>query len=124
MKKLFGTLLTGALLLGAVCVITPQFTKDAPGEISGILDRFNPLVATSEVYIKTKAPDAVNSYGTATYRQTAVDRNGKTRKIEFNGLSELNVDRYLKLKNKGAYVETYEEVSAKDLPEKALAYLG
>ena len=44
----------------------------------------------------------------------------KTRTIQFNGISELKINRYLKLTNKGAHVETYEEVRRDQVPEKAL----
>lgn len=123
MKKLFITLLAGGTLLGGAFLITPQLTKNSGGELAGIIDRFNPLIPQGEVYVKTKKADEVNGYGTATYRQTAVDKEGQTRKVEFSGISELKVDRYLKLKNKGAYVETYEEVFEDEIPAAALAVL-
>ena len=41
------------------------------------------------MYVKTKQPDEVNSFGTAKYIQKAVDANGNEREIEFNGLSVL-----------------------------------
>lgn len=44
----------------------------------------------------------------------------KTRTIQFNGITELKTDRYLKLSNKGAHIETYEEVRRDQVPEKAL----
>ena len=123
MKKLFITLLAGGTLIGGALLVIPQLTKNSGGEIAGIIDRFNPLVAEGEVYVKTKKADEVNGYGTATYRQNAVDKDGQTRTIEFSGMSELKVGHYLKLKNKGAYVETYEEVFEAEIPAAALAVL-
>jgi uncharacterized protein (TIGR01655 family) len=52
-----------------------------------------------------------------------VDEDGKTRPIAFNGISELKVGHYLKLTNKGAHVETYEEVAKDDVPKNVLEKL-
>ena len=38
-------------------------------------------------------------------------------------ISELKVGHYLKLTNKGAHVETYEEISKEEVPQKALEKL-
>lgn len=81
------------------------------------------MVKEGYVYVKTKKADSVNGYGTASYKQVAVDENGKTRPIAFNGISELKVGHYLKLTNKGAHVETYEEISKEEVPQKALEKL-
>lgn len=83
------------------------------------MDQLNPLVKESELYVKTTKPQSVNEYGTASYQQLAANKEGETRTIQFNGLSELKTDRYLKLTNKGAHVETYEEVRRDQVPEKA-----
>ncbi|MHC5248055.1 YxeA family protein [Enterococcus sp. LJL90] len=99
------------------------FTANSSGEVAAVIDRFNPLVQEGAVYVKTKAADSVNGYGTASYRQSAVDENGKERQIEFTADHELIQERYLKISNKGAYVETYEEVTAEELPVKALQAL-
>ena len=56
--------------------------------------------------------------------QKAADANGKERTVEFNGLSVLKENHYLKISNKGAHIETYEEVSREKVPEKALAIIG
>lgn len=115
-KKIFIPLFALALLaFGGVYLL-----GDSSGEFRAIADQLNPLVKESSVYVKTQKLDSVNGYGTASYTQTAAYEDGKTRKITFNGISELKVDRYLKLTTKGAHVETYEEISKDEVPEKAL----
>ncbi|OFI48874.1 hypothetical protein BG261_05670 [Floricoccus tropicus] len=115
-KKIFIPLFALALLaFGGIYLL-----GDSSGEFRAIADQLNPLVKESSVYVKTQKPDSVNGYGTASYTQTAAYEDGKTRKITFNGINELKVDRYLKLTTKGAHVETYEEISKDEVPEKAL----
>ncbi|MGO2892939.1 MAG: YxeA family protein, partial [Enterococcus devriesei] len=96
-KKLIG-LCAGVLILLFGASI---YSKNSSSEVAAILDQLNPLVPKSELYVKTTAPQSVNGYGTASYQQLAADENGKTRTIQFNGLSELKTDRYLKLSSKG-----------------------
>ncbi|MGC6768489.1 YxeA family protein [Enterococcus sp. LJL51] len=115
-KGLAGLLAAGVILLGGLVL----FTRNSSGELAGIVDRFNPLVSEGEVYVKTKEADEINGYGTARYIQKAADENGKTREVDFNAISELTTGKYLKLYNKGAYIETYEEVAREAVPEKAL----
>ena len=117
--KIGGLLL---LVIGGMFAAT-LYTKNASGALAGVLDQLNPLVKEGHVYVKTKAADSVNGYGTAYYEQVAVDENGQTRPIAFNGISELKVGHYLKLTNKGAHVETYEEVAKDAVPPKALEKL-
>ena len=119
--KLIRNLVVLGLILGGGLFASTVVTKNSTNEFTVILDQLNPLVKEGHVYVKTQEPDEVNGYGTVTCIQIAADANGETRKIAFNGLSELKVDRYLRLTNKGAHVETYEEVSKEDVPAKALA---
>lgn len=115
-KKLLGIIIgIFILLFGAML-----YSKNSSSEVAGTLDQLNPLVLKSELYVKTTKPHSVNDYGTASYEQLAADKNGKTRTIQFNGISELKINRYLKLTNKGAHVETYEEVRRDQVPKKAL----
>ncbi|WP_207940832.1 hypothetical protein DOK78_001627 [Enterococcus sp. DIV2402] len=110
------------LMVGGLFALT-FYTKNSANEFAGILDQLNPLVKEGHVYVKTKAADSVNGYGTAYYEQIAVYEDGKTRPIAFNGISELKVGHYLKLTNKGAHVETYEEVAKEDVPKNVLEKL-
>lgn len=115
-KKILGVIAFIAILLFGSML----YSKNSSGEIAGVMDQLNPLVKESELYVKTTKPQSVNEYGTASYQQLAANKEGETRTIQFNGLSELKTDRYLKLTNKGAHVETYEEVPRDQVPEKAL----
>ncbi|WP_206859424.1 YxeA family protein [Candidatus Enterococcus mangumiae] len=122
--KIIKVLVSIAVFSGLALFGLKFYTQGASGELPAVIDQLNPLVTKGEVYVKTKQPDEVNSYGTAKYIQKAVDANGNEREIEFNGISVLKEDRYLKLTNKGAHVETYEEVSREAVPEKVLSVIG
>ncbi|MGX7125819.1 YxeA family protein [Enterococcus viikkiensis] len=115
-KKLIGLFAGVFILLFGASI----YSKNSSSEVAALLDQLNPLVPKSELYVKTTTPQSVNGYGTASYEQLAADKNGNTRTIQFNGLSELKTDRYLKLSNKGAHIETYEEVHREQVPEQAL----
>ncbi|GMS53898.1 YxeA family protein [Enterococcus raffinosus] len=115
-KEILGVIAFIAILLFGSML----YSKNSSSEIAGVMDQLNPLVKESELYVKTTKPQSVNEYGTASYQQLAANKEGETRTIQFNGLSELKTDRYLKLTNKGAHVETYEEVRRDQVPEKAL----
>ncbi|MGX7243294.1 YxeA family protein [Enterococcus quebecensis] len=112
-------LVGGATLLGA-----KLYTKNQSDEFSGIIDQLNPLVPKGEVYVKTKKADSINNYGTSSYRQQTVDKDGKKKELTFSADHELITNRYLKIYNKGAHVETYEEVSEGEVPERALKQLN
>jgi len=108
-------LLGGAALFGATV-----YTNNQSDELSGTIDQLNPLVSKGEVYVKTKKADQIIEHGITIYTQEAVNKDGKKRAITFKADHELITDRYLKIYNKGAHVETYEEVSREAVPEKAL----
>ena len=99
-------------------------TNGSSGELAGVVDRFNPLVSSGEVYVKTKEANAIEDHGVARYIQSAADSNGNIREIEFIAGKELTQGKYLKVFNKGAHVETYEEVAESDVPASALKALG
>lgn len=103
------------LLVGAML-----YSNHSASEVAGTLDQLNPLVPKGVLYVKTTEPESVNGYGTASYKQLAANKDGKTRTIRFNGLTRLKTNRYLKLTNKGAHIETYEEVRRDQVPENAL----
>ncbi|MBF8807947.1 MAG: YxeA family protein [Enterococcus lacertideformus] len=119
-KIIIGTVLFSGIALFGLKFYT-QYSHD---EFARIMDQLNPLVTKGEVYVKTKKPDEVNSYGVATYIQKAADKNGHERIIEFNGMTVLKESHYLKIKNKGAHVETYEEVDKTSVPKRALEIIG
>ncbi len=57
-------------------------------------------------------------------KKLPIKRDMNERTIEFTGLSILKEGHYLKIINKGAHVESYEEVDKKEVPKKALAIIG
>ncbi|KAF1303594.1 YxeA family protein [Enterococcus sp. JM9B] len=120
MKTIVKVIVSVGIFLLLLCGGSLFYTKNSSGELAAFLDQLNPLVPESEVYVKTQDPESVNGYGTAAYKQTAAASDGTTRTLEFNGLQVLKKDRYLKLINKGAHVETYEEIPEKEVPQKAL----
>ncbi|MBO0469295.1 YxeA family protein [Enterococcus sp. DIV0242_7C1] len=113
------------LLLGAAALFGAKaYTQNQSGELPGVLDQLNPLVTEGEVYVKTKEANEVIEHGIAVYKQEAVDKEGKKRAITFTADHELIQDRYLKIYNKGAHVETYEEVTKDQVPQQALDKIG
>lgn len=122
--KLIKTLVVLTLFGAGVLVGAKFYTSNQSDELSGTIDQLNPLVREGEVYVKTKQSDSVNGYGITTYKQTAFDENGKGKELTFTADHELQKERYLKIFNKGAHVETYEEVAQEAVPEKALQQLN
>lgn len=119
-KGLIATLLLITLGLWGLTYVT----KDSTSEIAGVVDQINPLVKTQPLYVKTIEPQSVNDYGTASYTQTAYNQKGQARKIQFNGITTLKTNHYLKLTAKGGHVETYEEVQLSDIPLAARQQLN
>ncbi|EOH75184.1 MULTISPECIES: YxeA family protein [Enterococcus] len=115
-KKILGVLIGALILLFG----TMLYSKHSTSEVAGVLDQLNPLVPKSEIYVKTTKPQSVDIHGAASYQQIAANKDGKTRTVQFDGMSELQTNRYLKLINKGAHIETYEEIRRDQVPEKAL----
>lgn len=112
-----------AVILGGAMFGAKLYTQDRSDELSGTMDQLNPLVTEGEVYVKTKKADSINNYGITTYTQQAFDKDGKQKRLTFTADHELILERYLKIYNKGAHIETYEEVSKEAVPEKALQQL-
>ncbi|MBO0423014.1 hypothetical protein BCR22_04725 [Enterococcus plantarum] len=121
--KIIKTIIVIAILGGVALFGAKLYTQNHSDELSGTIDQLNPLVPEGEVYVKTKKADSINSYGITTYKQQSFDKEGKSKEIIFTADHELQTDRYLKIYNKGAHIETYEEVSEQDIPEKALKQL-
>lgn len=122
--KIIKTIVVLAILSGAALFGAKLYTQNQSDELSGTIDQLNPLVGKGEVYVKTKKSDSINSYGIATYKQQTVDEKGKSKELTFRAPKELTTERYLKIYNKGAHVETYEEVLEQAVPEKALQQLN
>ena len=93
-KKIVRAILSIGLFFLLLCGGIMLYTNRASGEVAGILDQLNPLVPKSEMYVKTQAPESVNGYGTAHYKQVAATADGQTRMIEFEGLQVLKTERF------------------------------
>ncbi|HHX0170611.1 TPA: YxeA family protein [Staphylococcus aureus] len=106
------------LVLLATAVFFVFATKNSTSEFAGVIDRYNPIVRWDASYIRTAEPAKKGPHDTGVYRVTGINHEGKTRPLEFLTPKILKEDRYLKIKHKGAYVETYEEVKQDDLPKE------
>ena len=89
-----------------------------------IIDRYNPLVIEKDVYALTKGPaepepdpDYPRRF---MYMLNGVDESGKESviKVGIAGQHEYQ-DTYIKVRVKGGYVFSLEEVKESDVPEKA-----
>ncbi|WP_069996483.1 YxeA family protein [Staphylococcus caeli] len=65
-------------------------------------------------------PDKLLEHGRVSYTQDTVDEHGNVTKLTFTTIEKLKPNRYLKVTHKRDYVKTYEEVSEKEVPTKAL----
>ena len=111
------------IILGMV-VVLPSTLKAVVPE-GQLVDRFNPFVKEEDRYVKT-----ADKYGTAKsqggydYSQKAVNDSGEAREITFYAGKKLKEKAYLKLDSKGSFVESWEEVTEEEVPEKALSELA
>lgn len=123
MKKLLGFILAVAVMVGVLIGGAKLATSQSDSDVAAIVDSLNPLVQAGTVYVKTTTPVRVDDHGTPIYRQTAVDANGHRRPIRFMGMKRLTVGKYLAIKNKGAYVTSYEAIPAQAVPQAAFMAL-
>ncbi len=123
MKKVLGFIGLLVVLVGLVAGGAKLATRQSHSPMAAVADSLNPLVTRGTVYVKTTTPTRLDDHGAPIYVQTAVDANGNTRPIEFMGMKKFVVGKYLAIKNKGAYVETYAAVAAQAVPQKAFSAL-
>lgn len=97
--------------------LMPDESGMATSELKQLVDRFNPLVAEQDVYVKT-----ANQYGTQQepggylYTQTGINEEEEEVTLSFFAGHQLREDAYLKLATKGKYVSEWEEVAASEIP--------
>nr|WP_263313959.1 YxeA family protein [Mammaliicoccus sp. Marseille-Q6498] len=103
-----------------VCLLFIVLSSSSSGEVKGITDQLNPFVKEKDSYVKTKKPDAVKEHNIRSYDQEIVDAEGNRTKVNYISADELKINRYLKIKHKGTHVESFEEVTRDQVPEKAL----
>ncbi|WP_167630355.1 YxeA family protein [Listeria valentina] len=123
MKKLLVWILSLVVVACIVLVEARLITINQAGGLAEIMDRYNPLVKKEVVFVRINEPVSVNAFGDATYRQKAINKEGKTRVIEFRATHVLKEDHFLKLKVKGSYVKDYKEVTLNHVPEKVIELL-
>lgn len=88
--------------------------------ILGNSDKITAIGSTS-YYIKTDSNYKKEGHGKDsyyTYKTKGYNKNGDSKEFEFNTSHVLKTNRYLKLPIKDNKVLSYEEVTAKDLPDK------
>ncbi|HFK1530196.1 TPA: YxeA family protein [Bacillus cereus] len=85
-----------------------------------IIDRYNPLVIEKDVYALTKGPADPDYPRRFMYMLNGVDESGKESviRVGITGPHEYQ-DTYIKVRVKGGYVFSLEEVKESDVPEKA-----
>ena len=125
MKKIALTLV---IIMGMIAVLPATLKAVVPetegSDIGQQLDRFNPFIKEENRYVKTAdkygTPQSPGGYN---YSQKSVNDEGEVTDITFYAGGKLKENAYLKLDSKGSFVESWEEVPEKDVPEKALAQL-
>ncbi|MEC1646011.1 MULTISPECIES: YxeA family protein [Bacillus] len=91
--------------------------------ISGLLffhndvtDRFNPFIHQQDVYVQIDRDGKHLSPGGTEYTLDGYLASGKKEEVTFFAGKDLRKNAYLKVKAKGKYVETWEEVRFEDMP--------
>lgn len=118
-KIAFTILISGVLLISLASFLLPKQQQTKNDDLSQQLDRFNPFVSKEPVYVVTNSQYGTKqSPGGYIYTQEAYQEDGDHYEVSFYTGSELREGAYLKLDAKGVYINDWEEVSQKDLPEK------
>ncbi|MED3624450.1 YxeA family protein [Neobacillus thermocopriae] len=113
MKKLALVFLLFVVLLISIFTVVPKEDRD----------HMNPFVPKEEVYVKINE-DAISKGGRYEYTLSGFNKVGEEREITFDSGKILKQNAILKISVKGAFVEKWEEVKAKDLPEKVKVKLN
>ncbi|MEC3839436.1 hypothetical protein D2M30_4143 [Bacillus amyloliquefaciens] len=88
-----------------------------------VTDRFNPLIHQQDVYVQIDRDGKHLSPGGTEYTLDGYNASGKKEEVTFFAGKELRKNAYLKVKAKGKYVETWEEVSFEDMPDSVQSKL-
>ncbi|MEH7818818.1 YxeA family protein [Bacillus velezensis] len=81
-----------------------------------VTDRFNPFIHQQDVYVQIDRDGKHLSPGGTEYTLDGYNASGKKEKVTFFAGKDLRKNAYLKVKAKGKYVETWEEVRFEDMP--------
>ncbi|WP_438420950.1 YxeA family protein [Bacillus siamensis] len=82
-----------------------------------VTDRFNPFIHQQDVYVQIDRDGKHLSPGGTEYTLDGYNASGKKEEVTFFAGKDLRKNAYLKVKAKGKYVETWEEVRFKDMPD-------
>ncbi|MCR9040046.1 YxeA family protein [Bacillus sp. L381] len=88
-----------------------------------ITDRFNPLIHQQDVYVQIDRDGKHLSPGGTEYTLDGYNASGKKEEVTFFAGKELRKNAYLKVKAKGKYIETWEEVRFEDMPDSVQSKL-
>lgn len=82
-----------------------------------VTDRFNPFIHQQDVYVQIDRDGKHLSPGGTEYTLDGYNASGKKEEVTFFAGKDLRKNAYLKVKAKGKYVETWEEVRLKGMPD-------
>ncbi|MCY9028470.1 YxeA family protein [Bacillus inaquosorum] len=82
-----------------------------------VTDRFNPFIHQQDVYVQIDRDGRHLSPGGTEYTLDGYNASGKKEEVTFFAGKDLRKNAYLKVKAKGKYVETWEEVRFEDMPD-------
>ncbi|WP_375004738.1 YxeA family protein [Bacillus velezensis] len=82
-----------------------------------VTDRFNPFIHQQDVYVQIDRDGKHLSPGGTEYTLDGYNASGKKEEVTFFAGKDLRKNAYLKVKAKGKYVETWEEVKFEDMPD-------
>lgn len=118
-----GLLAVGTPIVGSMVIKDSKQTSD--NDLAQVFDRFNLLIKEEPSYVVTDGSKAVKQEpGGYMYHQEVISESGKVYDISYYAGHELKEGAILKLDTKGRYVETWEEVSKEDVPQKILDKLN
>ncbi|MCY9233074.1 YxeA family protein [Bacillus spizizenii] len=88
-----------------------------------VTDRFNPFIHQQDVYVQIDRDGKHLSPGGTEYTLDGYNESGKKEEVTFFAGKDLRKNAYLKVKSKGKYVETWEEVRFEDMPDPVQSIL-
>ncbi|CAM4152847.1 MULTISPECIES: YxeA family protein [Bacillus cereus group] len=85
-----------------------------------ITDRYNPLVKEDWLYVKAKESGRLSKIGEVAgdYKLTGYYASGEGKDVKFYAPRGLREGAYVKVKTKGEYIETYQEVQPNEIPKE------
>ncbi|MBP2966667.1 YxeA family protein [Acinetobacter baumannii] len=125
MKKfILGTVMLGLLIVGTPIIGSTMIRGIKPtsdNNLAQIFDRFNILIKEEPTYVVTDSSKAKKQEpGGYIYYQRVISKNGKEYDLSYYAGRKLKEGAILKLKAKGRYVDTWEEVEKEKIPKEVL----